>query len=295
MNKVVEDWQTRISQTVARWIASLRRFDVFSILLDTLGAFNADNMSLLAASLSYYALLALFPLLLLLIVSASPFLAQGEVLTTVLGYVEQTLPGASEEIDRVLRQVLDARGSATIIGVLALFWSASGLFDVVQTALDRAWRVPKRRAFWKQRLFSLGMLALLGSLFVASLIVSTITDEVIRAALALTQDYLSWLGRLVSWIMAFFAFTILYQFFPHAHVSRRTAFIGAFVAAVLWEIAKNAYGLYLIHFARFNLVYGSVGAVIGLLLWGYISATILLFGAELSAVVGRRQSGAGRS
>lgn len=291
MNKVVEVWQTRITQTVARWNASLRRFAVFSILLDAFTAFSADSMSLLAASLSYYALLALFPLLLLLIVTASPFLAQGDVLARVLAYVEQTLPGASEEIERVLVQVLDARGPATIIGILALLWSASSLFDIVQTALDRAWRVPKPRAFWKQRLFSIGMLALLGSLFVASLIVSGITDEVVRAALALTQDWFVWFGRLVSWIMAFLAFMLLYQFFPHAHVSRRTAFVGAVIAASLWEIAKIAYGLYLLHFARFNLVYGSVGAVIGLLLWGYISATILLFGAELSAVVGRRGAG----
>lgn len=295
MNKLVEVWQTRIAQTVARWSASLRRFAVFSILWDAIGAFNSDNMSLLAASLSYYALLALFPLLLLLIVSASPFLAQADVLASVLQYVRQTLPGASEEIERVLVQVLEARGSATIIGILALLWSASGLFDVVQTALDRAWRVPKPRAFWKQRLFSLAMMVFLGSLFVASLILSGITDEVVRAALALTPDSFGWFGRLVSWIMAFFAFMLLYQFFPHAHVSRRTAFVGAFVAACLWEIAKTAYGVYLVHFARFNLVYGSVGAVIGLLLWGYISATILLFGAELSAVVGRRGAGEGRS
>lgn len=289
MNKAVESLQTRLNLTVARWNTSLRRFYVVRVLLDGVKAFNADNMPLYAASLSYYTLLALFPLLLLFIAIASPFLAQQEILALILRYVAQTLPGASSEIDSVLKQVLDARGPATIIGVLALLWSASGVFDVVQTALDRAWRVSKARTFVQQRIFSVVAISLLGGLFILSLFISTLTDDVIRAALAWTDVSVAFAGRITSFIAVLLAFVILYKFFPHARVNWTAALIGAFTAAFLWEIAKSVYGIYLIQFARFSLVYGSVGAVIGLLLWGYISATILLFGAELSATIERER------
>jgi membrane protein len=166
-------------------------------------------------------------------------------------------------------------------------WSASGVFDVVQTALDQAWRVKKTRSFVKQRLLSVATISLLGGLFILSLFVSTVTDDVIRAALAWTQGSVALAGRIASFITVLIAFVILYKFFPHVSVSWRAAWAGAVTAALLWEIAKTVYGVYLIHFARFNLVYGSVGAVIGLLLWGYISATIVLFGAELSATMER--------
>jgi membrane protein len=94
----------------------------------------------------------------------------------------------------------------------------------------------------------------------------------------------TWGGGLLGGALAFIAFTILYKSFPHAQVKWRDALLAALLAALAWHTAKYLYELYLVHFARFNLVYGSVGAVIGLLLWGYISASIVLFCAELAAM-----------
>ena len=287
MNRGFNALSARVQATVARWNLSLRRFSVFRVLLDAVDAFNRDNMSFLAASLSYYGLLALFPLLLLFIALASPFLAEANVIQTVLDFSRQALPGAASELERVLRQVVEARGPATLIGIIALFWSASGVFDVLQAALDRAWRVPHSRAFWQQRLISLVVITAMGILFVLSIAVSAITNDVVRAALTITRDSIELGGDVLSLLFSAAAFAGLYKLLPHAQVKWRTVLPGAIVAAILWEIAKGVYGLYLIHFARFNLVYGSVGAVIGLLLWGYISATILLFGAEVSAAVNR--------
>ncbi len=287
MNRGFNALSARVQATVARWNLSLRRFSVFRVLLDAVDAFNRDNMSFLAASLSYYGLLALFPLLLLFIALASPFLAEANVIRTVLDFSRQALPGAASELERVLHQVVEARGPATLIGIIALFWSASGVFDVLQAALDRAWRVPHSRAFWQQRLISLVVITAMGILFVLSIAVSAITNDVVRAALTITRDSIELGGGVLSLLFSAAAFAGLYKLLPHAQVKWRTVLPGAIVAAILWEIAKGIYGLYLIHFARFNLVYGSVGAVIGLLLWGYISATILLFGAEVSAAVNR--------
>lgn len=290
MPGALESSMLRLQATVERWNTSLRRFLVLRVVLESLDAFNSDRMSLLAASLSYYALLALFPLLLLLIALASPFLAEASVIRQVVRTAENALPGAGAQIERVLREVVAARGSATFVGVIALFWSAAGFFDVIQTALDRAWRASQSRAFWQQRLISILVIALLAVLFVISIAISAMSNDMVRGALTRRRDSVEVLGIGVSGIVTFLGFTLLYKMFPHANVQWRTAFAGAAVAAVLWEIAKYGYELYLVHFARFNLVYGSVGAVIGLLLWGYISAAILLFGAELCAVLGRARA-----
>ncbi|HZQ05005.1 MAG TPA: YihY/virulence factor BrkB family protein [Anaerolineae bacterium] len=290
MNSGFNTLSARVQATVARWNLSLRRFSVFRVLLDAVDGFNRDNMSLLAASLSYYGLLAFFPLLLMFIALASTFLTETNVIKTVLDFSQQALPGTEFELERVLRQVVDARGPATLIGVVALLWSASGVFDVIQTALDRAWRVPHSRAFWQQRLISLIVIVAMGALFVFSIVISAFTSDVVRAMFGRTRDSIEIAGDVLSLVFSVAAFAGLYKLFPHAKVTWRTVLPGALVAAILWEIAKGVYGLYLIHFARFNLVYGSVGAVIGLLFWGYISAMILLFGAEISAAVAREST-----
>lgn len=295
MRRQLELLQLRVDETVARWEKSLRRFSLLALLLDAGQAFSTDGMSFLSASLSYYALLALFPLLLLLIALASYFISETDALAAVLRVARDYLPGVETELQRVLRQVVDARGSATMIGLLTLLWSASGVFDVLQHALNRAWRVPEPRAFWLQRLVSIGVIAVLGLFFLASVIVSSFSETLVLALFGETvgaHQAIRWLGSIVGLAFAFIAFAILYKTFPNARVSWSVAWRGALVAAVLWQVAKFLYEFYLVYLARFNLVYGSVGAIIGLLLWGYISATIVLFCAELSAAMSRREQSA---
>jgi len=283
----------RIEQTVARILLSLRRFYLGAILLDALDAFNRNQMTLLAAALSYYALLALFPLLLTLVGLASFFISEQTALDAVMRIAGQYLPGVEAQIKAILSQVVAARGAATLIGFVALLWSASGVFDVLQLALDRAWRVSTPRAFWLRRLFSIAVIGVLGLFFVTSVLVSAATLDFLYASLgdtanipALQREAVNWIGIAAS----FGAFLLLYKIFPHARVTWRAALFGASVAALLWQLAEFGYGVYLSYFARFNLVYGSLGAVIGLMLWGYVSAAIILFCAELTARVGRAQN-----
>ncbi len=290
MRQRFENLSRRIEQTVARILLSLRRFYLGAILLDALDAFNRNQMTLLAAALSYYALLALFPLLLTLIGLASFFISEQTALDTVMRIAGPYLPGVKSQIKEILNQVIAARGAATLVGFVALLWSASGVFDVLQQALNRAWRVTVPRAFWLQRLFSIAVIGGLGLFFVASVLASAATLDFLYATLgdvanvpALHRNVANWTGLAASFV----AFLLLYKIFPRAHVTWRAALFGALSAALLWQAAKFGYGVYLSYFARFNLVYGSLGAVIGLMLWGYLSAAIILFCAELTARMGR--------
>ncbi len=292
MRPWLERWQMQLEKTVARWNASLRRFSIAALVLDAVDAFTRDNMGFFAASLSYYTLLSLFPLLLLLISVATFFINPETAFDTVLRAARAYLPGAEKELREILRQVVDSRGSATLFGLVALVWSASSVFDVLQYALDRAWRVAETRAFWLQRLFSMVVVFVLGILFFISALTVLLSQEFVYTMLGVSdfaRQATRWLGTLTGFVFAFFGFAILYKTFPHVQVSWNVALRGALVAALLWQGAKFLYGLYVESFARLNLVYGSVGAIIGLLLWGYLSATIVLFGAELAAAMGRKR------
>lgn len=286
----VEERLAWIQETVARGTELLRRFYVLDVLFDTLDAFSRDRMTELAAALAYYGLLALFPLLLVLIAIASYAIAQASGVNEAIRFAESYLPGAGQELRRILTQVVEARGPATLIGFLGLAWSGSGLFDVLQTAMDRAWHSPTPRAFLQQRLFSVVALGGLGALFLASVIVSAATNDAVRFAFGRDRVSLQLVGDLLSLLISFVAFAVLYKAFPHAAVSWQPAVLSALVAALLWEFAKLMYQIYLVRFATFNLVYGSVGAVIGLLLWLYISAVIVLFGGEIAATVSRKRA-----
>ena len=160
-----------------------------------------------------------------------------------------------------MQQVIDERGSATLIGIVTLIWSASGVFDVLQVSFDRTWHVSRPPAFWLQRLFSIAVIRRPGLVLFGE-----------RHCLILFPDARPWnawshkcgkrtgdMGwECVGGNLAFIAFLMLYKTFPHADVKWKHAFLGGLVAAVLWQTAKYLQ-LYLVHFPRFNLVYGSGG------------------------------------
>lgn len=292
MRRWLEQLQIRFEETVARVERALRRFSLGALLLDAWAAFERDGMNLFAAALAYYSLLSLFPLLLLLISLVTFFISADGALEIVIQSARTYVPGAERELQGILSAVIEQRGPATFIGFVTLFWAASGVFDVLQHALDRAWRVPHARALWLQRLLSLGFVGLLGFLFLVSASTALASQEFVLEVFGvsrLAHDLVRWFSALTGFGAALIAFTMLYKVIPLVRVSWSVALRGAVVAALLWQAAKAVYEVYLNFFAQFSLVYGSVGAVIGLLLWGYISAMVLLYGGELAAALHERE------
>ncbi len=287
MNNLIVD----ANATFLHWSNGLsrqaRRIAALAVVLDAWAAYNRHEMGMLAAALGYYFLLALFPLLLLLIAIASPFFTSEELIRNAVRFVGNYFPTAAGELRTILREVINARGPVSIIAALGLLWSASGVFDLVQRGLNRAWQVTQPRPLWRQRLVSIATVIAIGVLFGLSFAASALA----RAGVQYRVDFGSTRIEVVSLglttILNFFLFAVIYKFFPFARVAWRQVWASALVASVLWEVAKYIFVWYLLNFARLNLVYGSVGAIIALLVWGYITATILLFGAELSALEAR--------
>ncbi len=277
----------------ARTSHMARRARFLAWLLDGWQAYRRDEMGTLAAALAYYLLLAIFPLLLFLIAAASPFLTSDQVVRDVTRFVDNYLPTVSGELRTILRQIISARGPATFIAALGLIWSASGVFDLIQRGLNRVWRVSQPRPLWRQRLLSAATVIAIGALFGLSFAASALARLGVHYRLDFGNVRVEVVGLLFTAILSFLLFAVVYKVFPFVNITWRRVWTGALLASILWEIAKYLFVWYLLNFARLSLVYGSVGVIIALLVWGYITATILFFGAELTALAVRQNEPAG--
>ena len=268
-------------------------------MLDTARGIGAHQVGDMAASLAYYALFALFPLLLGLIVILSFFLDQEVVRGELETLLAKNLPGAQEIVTRNLDNVVRLRGAIGLVAFAGLLWSGSAVFGALTRILDRTWEVRDRHAFHIVRARSLVMLVGVAALVVLSLSSTTLLQLAAELAeverLGALGTFLASGARLLlqgsSLVGSLLVPTLLYRFAPSERIAWREVLPGALLAGLLFEAAKNVFVLYLSRFASFDLVYGSLASVIILLFWVYISGFILILGAEFGAALGRRRKG----
>jgi membrane protein len=246
-----------------------------------------------AATLSYYTLFSIFPFLISLIVAGSFFLEREDVYQRVQDLVTQVFPASQALIQENLNTVLTLRGTVGIVGLLSLIWSGTGLFSNLIFSINRAWPNTRPRNFLRKRLAGLGVAFSLALLLGLSIITTTTVNLFLSLDLAQfgfgSLEILplrSILTRFLSWLMKGFIFFGVYMWAPNTRVPIRAAAWGACIAATGWELATAAFTWYLTSgIARFELVYGSLGTVVVLMVWIYIGALVVLFGAHLGAAI----------
>jgi membrane protein len=266
---------------------------VLSILKDAIQRFGEARASQAAAGMAYYALFSLFPLLLFLVAAGSFVLDSEQAYQQAVGLVTEAVPISRELIESNFQQVLRLRGPVGIVGLIGSLWSASGFFTTLAYQINRAWPEADARHFLARRLVALGMVGSLAALLALSLVSSAALNLLPRLQVPLgggvsVYETPLWavLSNVVPWLLTVFLFLGLYLWVPNTPVKRSAALGGALVAAVAWEVASNAFAWYLgSRLARYQVVYGSLGAVVALMLWIYISSWIILFGAHLSAAI----------
>ena len=251
-----------------------------------------------AAAIAYYTLFSVFPLTLLFVSLGSFVLDSQEAQQAALTAVEVYLPAAVELVQRNIERVLQLRGTAGVIGVLGFIWSASGVFGGLSRAINQAWEIEQPRPAWAERALAAGMVLLIAVLFLLSLFSTAAFELVSRLSALLLGEApvppsfaMGVSGRILPYVFTMLFFSFLYTVLPSTPVAWGEVLPGALMASFAWEVAKNGFTVYLSRFAAYNLVYGSVGAVIALLLWSYISAVILLLGAEFTVQYARRRRG----
>jgi len=261
--------------------------------LRALQAFSEDRCSHMAAAISYYALLSLFPLLILLVSVLGIFLRSSSLQNDLVGHVLDILPltqdKGANEVRQAVRTVAGVSLPLTILGLVGSAWSASAMFGVIRSSLSAVWGSTSRRSLLRQKLLDLAMMAGVGAFFVLSIGATALlraTQEVSSDLLGPISSSSFFFWRTISFaapaLLSLGAFAAIYRFVPHAPVKMSGVWAGAATAAVLFELAKNGFSFYLANFGRYDLVYGSLGAVVTFLVGLYLSAVVLLLGAEVA-------------
>jgi membrane protein len=294
--------ETPIVSLLHRVAAILRRLDDLSggrlgIIKDAIDSFTEARGSEAAAGMAYYAIFSLFPLLLALVAIGSLVLDRQQVMNQVVSLVSQVFPISRGLIQENLQQVIRLRGAVGLISLAGAVWSATGVFTVLNRNINRAWTDAKPRNLLQSRLLALGMvsaLLLLLGLSVASTAASKVLSQYqvpLGGGVSIYQTPLWTIGTIaVPWLFVFLLFLSVYRWVPNEHVPWSAAAWAALIVAVIWQIGARAFAWYVgSGLARYQVVYGSLGAVVALMAWIYLGSWLTFFGAHLGAAVARYQ------
>jgi len=283
--------------SLKNFLRDLRDLLRFGTLKAAVQDFIEDDALGLAAQLAFYLILALFPFILFLVALVDT-LSDPEFITRVFAYLKRVLPAQVFDLIRTYTEnTLRNRDTAPgllSVGILGTIWATSGAFAALINALNRAYDVQETRPFWKVRgiavLMTFGLSALVAA-GVLLLVAGPFIGEAIAEVFTLDDEFL-FVWNIARWPVAllFMVVTValIYYFAPDADQPFRWITPGGFIGVLLWVLASLAFNLYASSdFNNYNETYGSIGTVIILLLYLYISSLTILFGATLNATLVR--------
>lgn len=266
-----------------------------SIISHTLHQFHENDLFTSAAAMSYFGLMALFPALLLMLAVSNQIPAGAEMLR----HAADVYPGSSNFLRDTVRSLSSVGTGVIITCVIVVLWAGSWVFAVLERALNRVWGTISR-TFWHGRAITIGMIGIVGVLLSVSVLITSwavaLRDvagrisprQLARYPILLSVSSVFWQGifAALSFFVTVILFVAVYRFLPRAEVTLRDTLPGAIIGGLLWEVAKYVFAWSLGYF-HYDQIYGSVGAVVAVLTWSYVSSLILLFGAQLTGVFHR--------
>jgi membrane protein len=248
-----------------------------------------------AAELSYYFLLALFPLLIFLTSTIGVVLGSGTGTRQALfSYIARVMPpSAYQLIDSTMAEVsASSSGSKISLGILAALWAASNGLGAITQSLNVAYDVKENRPWWKQRLTAIGLTIALSVLIISALILVVAGGHIAEflagkfgfsSVFALTWKILQWPVVLAFMMLAF---ALIYYFAPDLrNQAWKWLTPGAAIGVALWLAVSLAFRVYLHFFDSYSKTYGSLGAVIVLMLWLYFTGAAILIGGEINSEI----------
>jgi len=274
-------------------VLAIRRLSV--LVYRSIKGFFEDGCSQRAAAISYYVLFSLFPLVIFTVGILGLVLKDERFQADVVDAIMKNIPLSQDEgrndVTNALQNVASTRsGALGIVGLLTLAWSGSSMFGVVRSSLNQVFHVTAARPIVLQKLLDLGIVLAFAPFFIGSVVATS----ALRIARTASED-LHYLGDLPEnlgtawWIastalpitISFVAFFFTYWLIPARRTRAKYVVGGSLLAAVLFEIVKLGFTIYLENFSSYDVVFGSLGAVVAFLFWVYLSANILLLGAEV--------------
>jgi membrane protein len=280
----------------------VRDVNLTDITRETVQEVGDDDVAGLSGEMAYNGLLALFPFLLFLtgltaiIDNVFPV---GNLTDRIVDKAAQVMPDDAVSVLRSFTdEVVNSQGTtAIVIGLVGSIWASSAAIGTVMKALNRAYDVSEDRGFVRRKLVAIGLTFLFGGLMLAAAILiatGTFMASAIGDALGWESQFVTlwnWLTIPTALLLVTLAVALLYWLAPNTGHKFRWITPGAVLFTLGWVIASLAFAFYVSNFAAYNRTYGSIGAVIILLVWLYWTNFILLTGGELNAVLARRHDG----
>lgn len=263
----------------------------------SLHEFSDDQGTDLAASLTYYAVLAIFPAALALVSLIGVFSNGQHALNEVLDILRPIAPGATvTHIHDVLKPLVHSSNAIAtlIVGVLGALWSASAYISAFGRMMNRVYEVEEGRAFWRLRPLNLILTLVAVVLAAAAVVIMVVSGPVassVGAKLGLGTTAIN-IWNIAKWpvllVIVIAIVAMLYHFTPNVKLGKFRPFSpGAVVAILGWVVASVLFGLYVANFSSYDKVYGSVAGAIVVMLWLWITNVALVFGAELDSEMER--------
>ncbi len=261
----------------------------------------ADDATHMAASVSYYAVLSLFPLILALTAIVGWMVESPARQEELVIFVVEYLPGSEQFVRENVQGIQRLRETLGVIALFGLIWSASAVFGSITRVVNRAWDVRENPPFYKNKPRQLAMALGVGALFLVSLGLTSFLQWATTVEIGdrtavdlLGGKVFAILLRLPALAVSFSIFLTIYKYLPNTRTYWSYVWPGAALAAVLFEIGKSLFLWYLENLASFDQVYGNLASVIVLMVWTYFCALILILGAEFASEYGRFKRGVER-
>ncbi len=245
----------------------------------------------MAASISYYTLFALFPVTLLAVAIFGIVLRDAEVQARVLGGISDLVPLEESTVEELLGQAADLGPTVSILSFFGAVWSAGALSAAIRSSMNVVFEAGRRRPMVRAKLVDFVLLPVIGLPLVAGIVLTTlwrIFERTLDDEFGLLDGRFAWTwdvgAFLIPLLMSFIAFAALYRIAPNRSHPWRYVAPGALLAALAFEGLKGGFGLYLENLFN-ESIYGSLGSVIVLLFWVYLTSNILIFGGEVAAEI----------
>jgi membrane protein len=284
---MIDRWQ-RLLAAADRWIGRRRLTRVTRLALVGFGDHQGPQV---AGSMAYFAMLALFQLVVLGVVVFSLLIGEGDARRVVIDRLQTALPLQAGTIDQVVDSIIATRGGITVISVAILAWGGLGFFDALSVGVGRAFAAPSRRPFWQEKLIVLLLMVSAGLLAIVALLIGLASGiaagfaERLPGGATNGQLTIDLIGLILPILLVLAALLVVYRLVPNRRVRMRQAWPGALLATVLWTALRVSFTWYATSVARYESFFGPISTAITLLVFLYFSSAVVLLGAEVSRAV----------
>ncbi|MFP4498650.1 MAG: YihY/virulence factor BrkB family protein [Vulcanimicrobiota bacterium] len=263
----------------------------YLIIENTVMEFGKDGGFHLSAGIAYFAMFSMIPILLIVISVVGYSISSADAIQAISNFVNRLIPGQSKLILDNVRTIAEDRGKVGLLGLLLLTWSGRGIFLAMEYSINRVWGNNSSRSVISRNILAFTLIFILFLVVIIFMLISTISTFLIKLkipVLDISLSEISFWSSLERWglstLLVFVIFLLLYKILPHLDLTFGDVLPGAVLATILYKILEALYIWYISNIARLSQVYGSIGGLLGIMLWFFISSIVLLLGAEFCYV-----------